>query len=79
MTGLMMDYPLKVYPGREIASRRDDDTMHRYTCADFHCRAHRLAHVLDALGLQPGERVGSLCWNGYRHLELYFAGPAPAA
>ena len=25
------------------------------------------------MGVKRGDRVGTLCWNGYRHLELYFA------
>ncbi len=85
MTGLMMDYPLtlthilersaKIYPRREIASRTHDGSMHRYTYRDFHQRVHRLAHVLKSLGLQVGDRVGTLCWNSSRHLELYFAVP----
>ena len=85
MTGLMMDYPLtlthileraaKIFPDREIASRVDDGSMHRYTYRDFHRRVHRLAHALDGLGVQPGDRIGTLCWNSSRHLELYFAIP----
>jgi fatty-acyl-CoA synthase len=84
MRGQMMDYPLaltplleraaKLFPTREIASRTPDG-MHRYTYRDMHQRVHRLAHALQSLGLQPGDRVGTLCWNSYRHLELYFAVP----
>ncbi|HEX4136496.1 MAG TPA: long-chain fatty acid--CoA ligase [Bryobacteraceae bacterium] len=89
MTGLMMDYPLtlthileraaKIYPRREIASRVHDGSMHRYTYRDFHRRVHLLAHALDRLGVQPGDRIGTLCWNSYRHLELYFAVPCAGA
>jgi len=89
MTGLMMDYPLtlthileraaKIYPCREIASRVHDGSMHRYTYRDFHRRVHRLAHVLDRLGVEPGDRIGTLCWNSSRHLELYFAVPCAGA
>ena len=85
MNGLMMDYPLtlthilersaKIYPGREIASRLLDGSMHRYTYRDFYRRAHRLAHALASLGVQDGDRIGTLCWNHSRHLELYFAIP----
>lgn len=85
MTGLMMDYPLtlthilersaKIYPRREIASRVPDGSMHRYTYGDFHKRVHRLAHGLQSLGAQAGDRIGTLCWNSSRHLELYFAIP----
>jgi fatty-acyl-CoA synthase len=85
MTGLMMDYPLtlthilersaRIYPNREIATRVDDGSMHRYTYRDFYRRVHRLAHALDALGMLPGDRIGTLCWNSSLHLELYFAIP----
>ncbi len=88
MRGLMMDYPLtlphileraaKLYGKREIASKSPAG-MHRYTYADFHRRVHRLAHALARIGLQRGERVASLCWNSYRHLELYFAVPCYGA
>jgi fatty-acyl-CoA synthase len=85
MNGLMMHYPLtlshilersaKIYPSKEIASRLYDGSMHRYSYAECHRRVHRLAHVLKGLGLQPGDRIGTLCWNSSRHLELYFAIP----
>ena len=85
MTGLMMDYPLtlthilersaKLYPGKEIVSRMPDGSMHCYTYSAFYKRVHRLAHALKQLGLKEGDRVGTLCWNSYRHLELYFAVP----
>ncbi len=80
--GLMMDAPLtlaplleraaRLFPSKEIASKTDAG-MHRYTYADFHKRVHRVAWTLQSMGVQPGDRVGTLCWNGYRHLELYFA------
>src|SRR5258706_9665197 len=82
MQGLMMNTPLTLTPlleraGRlfakkEIASRTEAG-MHRYTYADLYERVHRLAWALQAMGIQPGDRVGTLCWNSYRHLELYFA------
>jgi len=85
MTGLMMEYPLtlthilersaKLYSGSEIASRVPDGSMHRYTYSDFHQRVHRLAHALKSLGALAGDRIGTLCWNSSRHLELYFAIP----
>jgi fatty-acyl-CoA synthase len=85
MNGSMMDYPLtlthilercaKIYPTQEIASRMPDGSMHRYAYRDFHQRVHRLAHALQTLGVQPGDRIATLCWNSSRHLELYFAIP----
>ena len=84
MRGQMMNYQLtltplleraaKLFSSREIASRTPDG-MHRYTYRDMYQRVHRLAHALQRVGLQPGDRVGTLCWNSFRHLELYFAVP----
>jgi fatty-acyl-CoA synthase len=84
MQGLMMDYPLtlthilersaKLFPKKEISSKMVD-AIERYSYADFNRRVHAVAHGLQRLGIQPGDRVGTLCWNSYRHLELYFAIP----
>lgn len=46
--------------------------IHRYTYADLSKRSQKLANALQKMGLQQGDRVGTLAWNGYRHLELYY-------
>jgi len=86
MKGTMMDYPLtlhamleripKAFPGVEIVSRLADGSMHRYTYLGFYHRARALAEGLQRAGLQPGDRVATLCWNHYAHLEAYFGIPA---
>src|SRR6185437_7123912 len=35
-------------------------------------RSRKLANVLGSLGCKSGDRVGTLAWNGYRHLEIYY-------
>ena len=86
MKASMMDYPLtlppmleragKLFPQVEIVSRLPDRSLHRYTYADFHRRALRLAAALQKAGLKPGERVATLMWNHSTHLEAYFGIPA---
>ncbi|HET9644467.1 MAG TPA: 3-(methylthio)propionyl-CoA ligase, partial [Burkholderiaceae bacterium] len=56
----------------EIVSKRVEGDIHRYTWADAELRARKTAQALARLGLQPGDRVGTLAWNGYRHLEIYY-------
>jgi fatty-acyl-CoA synthase len=56
----------------EVVSRRVEGDIHRYTWADVAKRARQVANALDKLSLGQSERVATLAWNGYRHLELYF-------
>jgi 3-(methylthio)propionyl---CoA ligase len=56
----------------EIVSRRVDGDIHRYTWRDAANRSRQVAHALDAMNLLFSDRVATLAWNGYRHLELYF-------
>ena len=83
MQGLMMDMPLLIssilqhaarhHGDAEIVSRRIEGDIHRYTYADCERRARRLASALGQLGAEPGDRVATLAWNGYRHMEIYYA------
>ncbi len=82
MHGSIMDYPLtlphfleragRLFGPVEIVSRLPDRSLHRYTYADFYRRSRRLASALQAMGLNKGDRVGTLQWNHYAHLECYF-------
>ena len=83
MNGLMMDTPLLIssilrhadrnYPEREIVSVTADNPLHRYTYRECCGRTRQLANALDKLGLEAGDRVATLAWNDYRHLEAYYA------
>lgn len=82
MLGLMQSQPLLIssliefaarnHADGEIVSRRVEGDIHRYTYKDLAARSRQLANKLDSLGLAQGERVASLAWNGYRHMEMYF-------
>ena len=56
----------------EIVSRRVEGDIHRYTWRDVASRSRQVANALDTLKLGFSDRVATLAWNGYRHLELYF-------
>ena len=82
MRGLMQDYPLLIsslisyadlYHGdMELVSRTIEGPIHRYSYREAHQRSKQVAGALLSLGVNPGDRIGTLAWNGYRHLELYF-------
>jgi acyl-CoA synthetase (AMP-forming)/AMP-acid ligase II len=82
MLGLMQDVPLLIsslirhadrhHGDVEIVSRRVEGDIHRTTYRELHARAQRLANALDALGIGTSDRVATMAWNGYRHMELYY-------
>ncbi|MEO7128336.1 MAG: 3-(methylthio)propionyl-CoA ligase [Rhodoferax sp.] len=82
MLGLMQSQPLLIsslidfaerhHGDAEIVSRRVEGDIHRYTYRDVAARSRQVANALDAMKLAQGDRVATLAWNGYRHLELYF-------
>jgi acyl-CoA synthetase (AMP-forming)/AMP-acid ligase II len=82
MLGLMQGQPLLIsslidfaerhHGDTEIVSRRVEGDIHRYTWRDVAQRARQVANALDGMNLLFSDRVATLAWNGYRHLELYF-------
>jgi 3-(methylthio)propionyl---CoA ligase len=82
MLGQMQSQPLLIsslithaerhHANGEIVSRRVEGDIHRTTWGQVARRSRQVANALDSLHLAFGERVATLAWNGYRHLELYF-------
>ncbi|MBO9403292.1 long-chain-fatty-acid--CoA ligase [Shimia sp. R9_1] len=83
MLGSMMMRPLniadilkfaaEIHPTGEVVSVRTEGDIHRQTYAEMAPRVARLANALTTQGLKVGDRIATLAWNGYRHLELYYA------
>jgi fatty-acyl-CoA synthase len=82
MHGLMMNTPLLIsaiakhaernFAKREIVSITRDVPLHRYTYGDCIRRSRQLANALDRLKLEKGDRIATIAWNDYRHLETYY-------
>ena len=82
MLGLMQSHPLSIssliefaagkHGDTEIVSRRVEGDVHRSNWATVAKRARKVANALGGEGLAFSDRVATLAWNGYRHLELYF-------
>ncbi|WP_250459420.1 long-chain-fatty-acid--CoA ligase [Microbulbifer litoralis] len=83
MPGMMMQSQLTLtevmrhaqanFADSEIVSITADNPQHRYTYSEAFERSAQLAHALQKLGAAPGDRIGTLAWNDYRHFELYYA------
>ncbi len=82
MHGLMQKIPLMIssliryaaqyHGGRQVVSRTVEGSIHRYAYEECERRAKRLANLFERLGIRRGDRIGTLAWNGYRHLELFY-------
>jgi fatty-acyl-CoA synthase len=81
----MMDFPLTTQMilrrgerlfAQSVVETFDGEALHTLAFAQVANRAARLATALVKLGIAPGERVGTLCWNSHAHLEAYLAIPA---
>ena len=82
MLGQMMQQPLLIsslithaerhHAEQEVVSRRVEGDIHRCTYKQIATRSRRVANALAALGVTGSDRVATLAWNGYRHMELYF-------
>jgi fatty-acyl-CoA synthase len=62
----------KFHGDREIVSVTADNPRHHCTFRDVIGRSRKLAKALGKLGLDRGDRVATIAWNDYRHLEIYY-------
>ncbi|MGM9489917.1 3-(methylthio)propionyl-CoA ligase [Ideonella sp. YS5] len=82
LNGQMMHMPLLIsslvrhaarHAGQtEIVSKRVEGDIHRTTWSGIERRSRQVAQALARLGCAEGDRVATLAWNGYRHLEIYY-------
>jgi fatty-acyl-CoA synthase len=82
MLGLMQDHPLMIssliehaatfHPDTEIVSRLPEGPIRRTNWAGVREVSKQVANALAQLGIQPGDRIGTLAWNSDRHLALYY-------
>ncbi len=82
MRGLMQEWPLLCHRvidhaaiqhgGREVVSRSVEGPIHRITYRQLRARALRVAQRLRRDGIRPGDRVATLAWNTWRHLEAWY-------
>ena len=89
MLGLMQDQPLMIssiitfaarhHATSEVVSKTVEGDIHRTTYRDIEQRSRRLVRALQRLGVKADDRVATLAWNGFRHLELYYAVSGMAA
>ena len=68
----LIDFAEKHHADTEIVSRRVEGDIHRSDWATIAKRSRQVANGLDSWHVPLGDRIATLAWNGYRHLEIYF-------
>jgi fatty-acyl-CoA synthase len=82
MRGLMQDWPLlchrvidhaaTFHARRPVVSRSVEGPLHTTDYAALRARALKVAQRLERDGIQAGDRVATLAWNTWRHLEAWY-------
>ncbi|WP_373090358.1 long-chain fatty acid--CoA ligase [Zhongshania sp.] len=68
----ILEHAARFHGDQEIVSRLASGDVHRYTYSDALMRAKKLANALKSYGIEAGDRVATLAWNEYRHLETWY-------
>ena len=68
----LIEHANAMHPGARDRVAHGRGPVHRCTYGDIHRRSKQVANALTALGVKPGDRIATLAWNGYRHMELYY-------
>jgi fatty-acyl-CoA synthase len=82
MRGLMQDWPLlchrilehaaTIHGTQEVVTRSVEGPIHRTNYAEIHRRALKISQRLDRDGIKLGDRVATIAWNTWRHLEAWY-------
>ncbi|WP_440638192.1 fatty-acid--CoA ligase [Bradyrhizobium sp. PUT101] len=82
MLGLMQDWPLlchriiehaaRIHGKQEVVTRSVEGPIHRTNYAEIHKRALKVSQMLERDGIKFGDRVATIAWNTWRHLEVWY-------
>ena len=82
MLGLMQDWPMllhriidhaaKFHGGRKVVTRSVEGPIVETTYAEVRARSLKVAQRLEKDGIKLGDRVATLAWNTWRHLECWY-------
>ena len=68
----IMHHGLKLFNNCEVVSVTSDHERHRCTFSDVFTRSEKVAKYLAAMNIDKSDRIATLAWNDFRHMELYY-------
>lgn len=82
MLGLMQDWPLlahtiidhaaRFHGERDVISRSVEGPIHRTNYREVRARSLKVAQKLSQDGYKMGDRIATMAWNTWRHLESWY-------
>jgi 3-(methylthio)propionyl---CoA ligase len=72
-TSEILKFAEEIHGNRKVVSALNKNIRHSITYREMGVRCRKLANALERLGVTFGDRAATLAWNGFRHLELYYA------
>lgn len=68
----LIEHAARFHPEGKIVSHLPEGGLHRTNWKQVADCSRQIAHGLEGLGIEAGDRVATLAWNSYRHLALYY-------
>ena len=68
----IIEHAARYHGDTEIVSVNTDGSRHRTNYSELRDRSFKIGTALKNLGMNEGDRIGTLAWNNHRHLELYY-------
>jgi len=69
----VLQHAARWHAEQEVITNSVEGGIHRTNYVEVYQRASKLANALTNLGVKSGERVGTMAWNTWRHLESWYA------
>ncbi len=68
----IMKHGKQINANKEVVSITSDHDEHRCTLSDIFDRSAQIANLLKSHNIEKGDRIATLAWNDFRHVELYY-------
>lgn len=69
----VLQHAAAVHSEVEVVTNSVEGGVRRHSYAQIYTRTCQLANALQKLGVKSGDRVGTMAWNTWRHLECWYA------
>ncbi|MFK7732773.1 MAG: long-chain fatty acid--CoA ligase [Pseudomonadales bacterium] len=69
----ILQHAATAHGSTEVVTNSVEGGKHSICYSEMYERTAKLANSLQKMGLQQGDRIGTMAWNTWRHLECWYA------